>query len=217
MEPIRSHVGRTVPLRRGDVDTDQICPAEFCKRITKSGFDDALFARWRRDPGFVLERPERAGASVLLAGADFGTGSSREHAVWALRDWGFGVVLSSRFGDIFRRNALKNGLLAVVLPADAMERLMARSESDPAFEVTVDVAERAVTADGARWSFDLDSRTQWLLLNGYDDIDVTLRLDDRIAAHEQRRVRWLPVVRTRPAGGQHVTQERSKDLGRSTS
>ncbi|MEE1930133.1 3-isopropylmalate dehydratase small subunit [Streptomyces sp. TRM 70351] len=197
MEPIRSHVGRTVPLRRSDVDTDQICPAEFCKRVTRSGFDDALFARWRKEPGFVLTAPERAGASVLLAGPDFGTGSSREHAVWALRDWGFAVVLSSRFGDIFRRNALKNGLLALSLPEPVMGRLLDRSEADSSLTVTVDVAARTVAADGGLWSFDLDERTQWLLVNGFDDIDVTMRRGPHITAYEERRPYWLPTVGAR--------------------
>ncbi|MGP3999342.1 3-isopropylmalate dehydratase small subunit [Streptomyces sp. 8N706] len=194
MEPLLSHTGRTVPLRRSDVDTDQITPAEFCKRITKTGFDDALFARWRKEPGFVLDRPERAEASILLAGPDFGTGSSREHAVWALRDWGFTAVVSPRFGDIFRRNALKNGLLPVVLEEPAVERLMSRSEADSSFEMTIDVERCTVTAGEDRWSFPLDERSQWLLTNGYDDIEVTLGYRERIAAHEQRRPYWLPSV-----------------------
>lgn len=194
MEPLRSHTGRTVPLPRPDIDTDQICPAEFCKRITKSGFDDALFARWRTEPGFVLEQPERQGASVLLAGPDFGTGSSREHAVWALRDWGFVAVLAPRFGDIFRRNALKNSLLAVVLPVAAIDRLTAAAEADSAFEVTIDVERRTVSGDGAEWDFELDDRTRWFLLNGYDDIEVTLRNTDRIGAYEQARPGWLPAL-----------------------
>lgn len=195
LRPLVRHTGRTVPLRRGNVDTDQIMPAEFCKRVTKSGFEDAVFSRWRAEPGFVLDSPERAGASVLLAGPDFGTGSSREHAVWGLRDWGFVAVLSSRFGDIFRRNALKNRLLAVVLPEQAMETLMAASERDPALEVTVDVAAKAVAGAGRTWTFDLDERTRWLLLNGYDDIAVTLRRAESITAYETARPHWLPSVR----------------------
>ncbi|MFJ4624510.1 3-isopropylmalate dehydratase small subunit [Streptomyces sp. NPDC088812] len=195
MRPLVRHTGRTVPLRRGNVDTDQIMPAEFCKRVTKSGFEDAVFHRWRAEPGFVLERPERAGASVLLAGPDFGTGSSREHAVWGLRDWGFAVVLSSRFGDIFRRNALKNRLLAVVLPETAVETLMTASERDPSLEVTVDVAAGTVVGGGDSWPFELDERTRWLLLNGYDDIAVTLRDADAITAYETSRPHWLPSIR----------------------
>ncbi|MFD7137166.1 3-isopropylmalate dehydratase small subunit [Streptomyces sp. NPDC059894] len=195
MRPLVRHTGRTVPLRRSNVDTDQIMPAEFCKRVTKSGFEDAVFHRWRAEPGFVLERPERAGASVLLAGPDFGTGSSREHAVWGLRDWGFVVVLSSRFGDIFRRNALKNRLLAVVLPQTAVETLMTASEQDPSLEVTVDVAAGTVAGGGDSWPFELDERTRWLLLNGYDDIAVTLRDADAITAYETSRPPWLPSIR----------------------
>ncbi|KOV67959.1 3-isopropylmalate dehydratase small subunit [Streptomyces sp. MMG1121] len=195
MRPLARHTGRTVPLRRSNVDTDQIMPAEFCKRVTKSGFEDAVFHRWRSTPGFVLEEPGRAGATVLLAGPDFGTGSSREHAVWGLRDWGFVAVLSSRFGDIFRRNALKNRLLALALPEPAMDRLMTRSERDPSFEVTVDVAAGTVGADGDVWEFDLDERTRWLLLNGYDDIAVTLREAESIEAYETQRPYWLPSIR----------------------
>ncbi|MFV0132313.1 3-isopropylmalate dehydratase small subunit [Streptomyces sp. HMX87] len=195
MRPLVRHTGRTVPLRRSNVDTDQIMPAEFCKRVTKSGFEDAVFSRWRAEPGFVLERPERAGASVLLAGPDFGTGSSREHAVWGLRDWGFVAVLSSRFGDIFRRNALKNRLLAVVLPETAMETLMALSERDPSLRVTVDVAAGTVEGGGGNWEFELDEHTRWLLLNGYDDIAVTLRKAESITAYERSRPHWLPSVR----------------------
>ncbi|MGW2475137.1 3-isopropylmalate dehydratase small subunit [Streptomyces sp. NPDC001665] len=211
LRPVVRHTGRTVPLRRSNVDTDQIMPAEFCKRVARTGFDDAVFHRWRAEPGFVLERPERAGASVLLAGPDFGTGSSREHAVWGLRDWGFVAVLSSRFGDIFRRNALKNGLLAVTLPEAAMEELFAASEEDPRFEVTVDVEALRVRAPGARrpqtgadaasWPFTLEPRTRWLLLNGYDDIAVTLRRDEAISAYEATRPHWMPSLATTPEPG----------------
>lgn len=195
LKPLVRHTGRTVPLRRSNVDTDQIMPAEFCKRVTKSGFEDAVFSRWRAEPGFVLEQPERAGASVLLAGPDFGTGSSREHAVWGLRDWGFVAVLSSRFGDIFRRNALKNRLLAVALPDSVVESLLTASEQDPSFEVTVDVETRTVEAGGGTWEFELDERTRLLLLNGYDDIAVTLRQAESITAYETSRSPWLPSIR----------------------
>lgn len=197
LRPLVRHTGRTVPLRRSNVDTDQIMPAEFCKRVAKAGFEDAVFHRWRQEPDFVLERPERAGSSVLLAGPDFGTGSSREHAVWGLRDWGFTAVLSSRFGDIFRRNALKNQLLAVTLPESVMEGLLTASERDPAFEVTVDVEALRVTAGGGTWPFELEQRTRWLLLNGYDDIAVTLRKADAITAFEAERPYWMPSLRTR--------------------
>jgi len=192
LKPLVRHVGRTVPLRRSNVDTDQIMPAEFCKRVTKSGFEDAVFHRWRAEPGFVLEAPERAGSSVLLAGPDFGTGSSREHAVWGLRDWGFVAVLSSRFGDIFQRNALKNRLLAITLPESVMETLLTASERDHAFEVTIDVEACRVSAGGASWPFDLGQRARWLLLNGYDDIAVTLRQADSITVYEASRPHWLP-------------------------
>lgn len=209
LEPLLRHTGRTVPLRRSNVDTDQIMPAEFCKRVTKSGFEDALFHRWRSEPDFILEEPARAGSSVLLAGPDFGTGSSREHAVWGLRDWGFVAVLSSRFGDIFQRNALKNRLLAVALPESAMETLLVTSERDPSFEVTVDVEARRVQAGGETWAFELEQRARRLLLNGDDDIAVTLRRADSITAHEASRPHWMPSLESDavPAAADRDPQE----------
>lgn len=202
MQPLIAHAGRAVALRRRAVDTDQIIPSEFCKRVTKTGYADGLFARWRAEPDFVLDRPERAGASVLLADPDFGTGSSREHAVWALRDAGFAAVISARFGDIFRRNALKNGLLAVSLPESTVAELMDLVDADPTLVVTVDLAGRQVRAAGFRAGFDVDERARWLLLNGLDDIEVTVRQANDIAAYERRRAAWLPEIRSgaaRPA------------------
>jgi 3-isopropylmalate/(R)-2-methylmalate dehydratase small subunit len=193
--PLTVHTGRTAALRERAIDTDQIIPSEFCKRVTKQGYADGLFAHWRTDPAFPLNRPERAGASVLLAAPDFGTGSSREHAVWALRDGGFAAVLSASFGDIFHRNALKNGLLAICLPEDAVDTLMDRSEADPALEVTVDLEHCEVRYDAAIIGFDVDPRARWLLLNGLDDIEVTLRQVADIEAYERRKSPWLPEIR----------------------
>ncbi|MFI6757535.1 3-isopropylmalate dehydratase small subunit [Micromonospora sp. NPDC050417] len=199
MQPFTTHTGRAVPLRRSNVDTDQIIPAEFCKRLTRTGLGDGLFARWRADGDFVLNRPEHAGASVLLADSNFGTGSSREHAVWALRDWGFAVVISSRFGDIFNRNALRNALLTVALPDGVVEALMRRCETDPHSEISVDLDRCEVTAGTDVWSFEIDERARWLLRNGLDDIEVTLRDQTDIEAYERTRSHWLPS--TRRAGG----------------
>jgi 3-isopropylmalate/(R)-2-methylmalate dehydratase small subunit len=202
LEPLSVHTGRAVALRRSAVDTDQIIPSEFCKRVTKTGYADGLFARWRQDPEFPLEQPDRAGASILLAYPDFGTGSSREHAVWALRDGGFAAILSARFGDIFRRNALKNGLLAVCLPESTVSELMDRTDADATVEFTVDLQRREVRWPEGGAAFEIDERARWLLLNGLDDIDVTLRHQADIAAYERRRHRWLPEIRraTRPRG-----------------
>jgi 3-isopropylmalate/(R)-2-methylmalate dehydratase small subunit len=195
MQPFTEHVGRGVALRRSDVDTDQIIPAEYCKRLTKSGYADTLFAQWRTEPDFVLNRPAAVGASVLVAGPNFGTGSSREHAVWALRDWGFAAVVAPSFGDIFQRNALKNGLLAVAVDESAVAYLTEGVEADPAFLITVDIAGREVRAGDRSWAFGIDDRARWLLLNGYDDIDVTLGHDELIGDYERGRERWLPAVR----------------------
>lgn len=195
MRAMSEHTGRGVALRRGDVDTDQIIPAEFCKRLTKSGYADTLFANWMADPAFVLNQPDRAAASVLVAGHNFGTGSSREHAVWALRDWGFQVVIATSFGDIFLRNAWKNGLLAVVLPEPAVDTLADRVDADPAFEITVDVLDMQVRAGELRWTFDVDQRARWLLLNGLDDIGLTLARDEAISGYERTRHHWLPTLR----------------------
>lgn len=197
MEKFTVHTGRAVPVRRGNVDTDQIIPAEYLKRVTRTGFADGLFAAWRAEPDFVLNRSEYAGASVLLAGPDFGTGSSREHAVWALQDYGFRAVVSPRFADIFRGNALKGGLLPVELSPVAVEELMRTVESDPSTEVTVDLVARQVRACGIVAPFDVDDYTRWRLMEGLDDIGLTLRHEAEVAAYESGRPSWLP--RTVPA------------------
>jgi 3-isopropylmalate/(R)-2-methylmalate dehydratase small subunit len=194
MEKFTSHTGSAVPLRRSNVDTDQIIPAEYLKRITRTGFADGLFAAWRSDPGFVLNDPRYADASVLLAGPDFGTGSSREHAVWALQDHGFRAVIAPRFADIFRGNALKGGLLPVVLAQSVVDRLQNMAEADPNAQITVDLVAREVRADGLTESFDLDDYTRWRLMEGLDDIGLSLRRADDIAAFEQRRPSWLPTT-----------------------
>jgi 3-isopropylmalate/(R)-2-methylmalate dehydratase small subunit len=194
MEAFTKHTGRGLPLRRSNVDTDQIIPAEYLKRLTRSGFGDALFASWRRDPSFVLNEPRFAGASVLVTGPDFGTGSSREHAVWALQDYGFAVVISSRFGDIFRQNALKGGLLPVELPEPVVTELMAVLEADPSTLVAVDLVTRSVQAAGLSASFDIDDYVRWRLLEGLDDIAVTLTHTDDISAYEAARPAWMPVT-----------------------
>ena len=194
MDKFTVHTGTAVPLRRSNVDTDQIIPAEYLKRITRSGFADGLFAAWRSDPSFVLNDERYAGASVLVAGPDFGTGSSREHAVWALQDYGFHAVIAPRFADIFRGNALKGGLLPVVLDEEIVGRIQDLVESDPATPVTVDLVERTVTAADVVAPFDLDDYTRWRLLEGLDDIGLTLRYADDIAAYEKNRRSWLPVT-----------------------
>ena len=198
MQKFTVHTGRAAPLRRADVDTDQIIPAVWLKQVTRTGFGEGLFSAWRAaDPDFVLNRPEHDGASILVAGPDFGTGSSREHAVWALQDHGFRAVLSPRFGDIFRGNSLKAGLLTVVVPAEVVEELWARAEADPDGEVTVDRETREVRFDDRTVPFELDDFTRWRLLNGLDDIGLTLRHTDEVADYEARRPAWLPT--TRPA------------------
>ncbi|MEV0270935.1 3-isopropylmalate dehydratase small subunit [Hamadaea sp. NPDC050747] len=194
MDKFTSHTGAAVPLRRSNVDTDQIIPAVYLKRVTRTGFEDGLFSAWREDPAFVLNDPAYAGASILVAGPEFGTGSSREHAVWALRDWGFRVVIAPRFGDIFRGNSLKQGLLTVELPIDAVESLWARSEADPAAEVTVDLTAREVRAGASTWAFELDDFSRWRLLEGLDDIGLTLLHADSITAFEATRPAYQPVV-----------------------
>jgi 3-isopropylmalate/(R)-2-methylmalate dehydratase small subunit len=195
MEPFVTHTGRAVPLRRTNVDTDQIIPAVYLKRVTRSGFEDGLFRSWRdADPGFVLNDPRYAGASILIAGPEFGTGSSREHAVWALRDWGFRAVLAPRFGDIFRGNALKEGLLPVELELTAIETLWDAVTADESLEVTVDLAAREVRASGLTWSFPLDDFSRWRLLEGLDDIGLTLRNVAAIDAFETTRQSFKPVV-----------------------
>jgi 3-isopropylmalate/(R)-2-methylmalate dehydratase small subunit len=196
MEKFTVHTGRAVPLRRSNVDTDQIIPAHWLKKVTRSGFEDGLFEAWRRDESFILNRPERRGASVLVAGPEFGTGSSREHAVWALQNYGFQAVISSRFADIFRGNSLKNGLLTVVLPQPVVERLWELTEADPNAEITVDLQAREVRAQGVTEPFELDENVRWRLLNGLDDISITLRNADDIAAFEAARPSFKP--RTQP-------------------
>lgn len=192
MEAFTTHTGRAVPLRRGNVDTDQIIPAHWLKKVTRDGFEDGLFEAWRKDPEFVLNRPERQGATVLVAGPDFGTGSSREHAVWALQNYGFKAVISSRFADIFRGNSLKNGLLTVVLPQETVDALWRLTEADPTAEVTVDLVGRQVRAAGITAGFELDENARWRLLEGLDDIGLTLRHEADIAAFEARRPAYKP-------------------------
>ncbi|AGL19075.1 3-isopropylmalate dehydratase small subunit [Actinoplanes sp. N902-109] len=192
MRPLKAHTGRGVTLRRSDVDTDQIIPAGYCKRLTKTGYADGLFAGWRADPQFVLNQPAAAGASVLIGWHNFGTGSSREHAVWALRDGGFAAVIAVSFGDIFLRNAWKNGVPAVRLPAEAVSWLADRTEADPSALITVDVAGREVRAGERRFPYPVDDRARRLVLDGLDDMDLTLLAADRIAAYEHDRPYWLP-------------------------
>ena len=196
MEKFIVHTGTAVPLRRSNVDTDQIIPAEYLKRITRHGFEDGLFSAWRKDPQFVLNQPEYAGVSILIAGPDFGTGSSREHAVWALQDYGFKAVLSSRFADIFRGNSGKGGLLTAQLPQDVIERLWAAVEADPALEVTVDLDAREVRAGDIVATFDVDDYVRWRLMEGLDDIGITMQHGDAIAAFEGNRPDFMPVTAT---------------------
>ena len=197
MDAFTRHVGTAVPLRRSNVDTDQIIPAQYLKRVTRTGFEDGLFAAWRKDPDFVLNRPEHAGASILVAGPDFGTGSSREHAVWALQDYGFAAVVSPRFGDIFRNNALKGGLLPVQVDAEVVEALMALVEADPALEVTVDLGARELRAGDLVAAFPIDDFTRWRLMEGLDDIGLTLRDEPGISAFEAQRPSYLPTTTVR--------------------
>ena len=194
MEKFTVHTGRAVPLRYSNVDTDQIIPAVYLKRVTRTGFEDGLFAAWRTDPDFVLNKPEYKDGTILIAGPDFGTGSSREHAVWALQNYGFKAVLSSRFADIFRGNSLKGGLLTVVRPQPVIEQLWEMVEADPATEITVDLVNREVRAKDIVEPFELDDYTRWRLMEGLDDIDLTLRHVDAIAEYEKRRKPWLPVT-----------------------
>lgn len=197
MERVTTITGIAVPLRRSNVDTDQIIPAVFLKRITKTGFEDALFAEWRRDDKFVLNQPIYQGANILVAGPDFGTGSSREHAVWALRDFGFRVVLSSRFGDIFRGNSGKQGLLAAQLKQEHIEHIMDALERNPGMQLSVSLEDQTVTAGTETYPFEIDEYTRWRLLEGLDDIALTLRNEAAITEFEQRRPAWMP--KTLPA------------------
>ena len=192
MESFTVHTGTVVPLRASNVDTDQIIPARYLKRITRHGYEDALFAAWRSDSDFVLNDPQRAGATILVAGPDFGTGSSREHAVWALQDYGFKVVISSRYADIFRGNSGKGGLLTAKVDQDVVEALWAASEADPGAEVTVDLPSRTVTCGELVAQFEIDDYVRWRLLEGLDDIGITLQSADLIAGFEDRRSRFLP-------------------------
>jgi 3-isopropylmalate/(R)-2-methylmalate dehydratase small subunit len=196
MEAFTTHTGVGVPLRRSNVDTDQIIPAVYLKRVTRSGFEDGLFAAWRADEHFILNQPPFAGGSVLVAGPDFGTGSSREHAVWALMDYGFRVVLSARFGDIFRGNSGKGGLLAAQCDQSDIELLWKLLENQPGTEVTVDLRDKTVRAKDFVCPFSIDDYTRWRLLEGLDDIGLTLRNAAEIAEYEARRPAWKPVVAT---------------------
>jgi 3-isopropylmalate/(R)-2-methylmalate dehydratase small subunit len=193
MDAFTTHTGTAAPLRRSNVDTDQIIPAEYLKRITRTGFEDGLFAAWRaNEPEFVLNLPQYADASILVAGPDFGTGSSREHAVWALLDGGFRAVISSRFGDIFRNNSTKAGLLTILLPQEDVEALWKAIEEDPSLEVTVDLEAKEIRYGAVTVAFEIDDYTRWRLLEGLDDIGLTERHLDDVEAFEARRPAWLP-------------------------
>jgi len=192
MDAFTTHTGIALPLKRSAVDTDQIIPAVYLKRVTKTGFEDALFASWRQDPEFVLNQPAYQGASILVAGPDFGTGSSREHAVWALRDFGFKVVLSPRFADIFRGNSGKQGLLTGVITEADAEAIWAAIEAEPGIRMTVDLEARTAVIGDLRVPFDIDDYTRWRLIEGLDDIGLTLRNEDKIAQFEARREAWRP-------------------------
>jgi len=194
MEQITVISGIGVPLERSDVDTDQIIPAEFLKRVTKTGFEDALFQRWRQDPDFVLNRAPFTNGGVLVAGMDFGTGSSREHAVWALRDFGFRAVVAPRFGDIFRGNSGKQGLLTAVVPESVVHAIWAVLAEDPGTEVTVDLVNRSVSCGDVHSPFDIDDYTRWRLMEGLDDIGLTLRHESAIDSFETHRESWLPTT-----------------------
>jgi 3-isopropylmalate/(R)-2-methylmalate dehydratase small subunit len=194
MEKFIKHTGTGVPLRRSNVDTDQIIPAVYLKRVTRSGFEDGLFAAWRNDPEFVLNKPEFKSGTVLLAGADFGTGSSREHAVWALQNYGFKVVISSRFADIFRGNSLKGGLLTVILPQADVEAMWAAVEADPTTAITVDLETRTVSYGSISLPFAIDDYTRWRLMEGLDDIGLTLKQTDSIDAFEEKRASHKPAT-----------------------
>ncbi|HEX2258598.1 MAG TPA: 3-isopropylmalate dehydratase small subunit [Actinomycetota bacterium] len=196
MEPVETITGRAMPLRRSDVDTDQIIPAVWLKNVGRTGFAAGLFSAWREDPEFVLNQPRFKNACILLTGPNFGSGSSREHAVWALAESGFYAVISSRFADIFKANCFKNGMLAVELSPDAVGRLMDAVEADTSVEITLDVKEKRVScpAAGVEESFELDDFTQWRLLNGLDDISLTLQRGDAISRYEASRPGWRPAI-----------------------
>lgn len=194
MDKFTTHTGVGVPLRRGNVDTDQIIPAEYLKRVTRSGFEDGLFAAWRKDQTFVLNNPLYAAGSVLVAGPDFGTGSSREHAVWALMNYGFRVVISSRFADIFGGNSSKEGLLTAQASHDDVELIWKLLESEPGAEVTVDLQLKTITAPGITATFEVDDYTRWRLLEGLDDIGLTLRHEAQVTAFEAKRPSYKPTT-----------------------
>lgn len=192
MEKFISHTGSGIPLRRSNVDTDQIIPAVYLKRVTRSGFEDGLFAAWRSDPEFVFNKAEFKSATILVAGVDFGTGSSREHAVWALQNYGFKVVISSRFADIFRGNSLKGGLLTVILPQNEVEELWSAIETDPTMQISVDLDSKSVSYLDKRISFDLDDYTRWRLMEGLDDIGLTMRNLGDVEKFEEKRANFKP-------------------------
>ncbi len=194
MEKFLSHTGSALPLRRSNVDTDQIIPAEYLKRITRHGFEDALFKAWREDPSFVLNKPEYKDATILVAGPEFGTGSSREHAVWALMDYGFKVVLSSRYADIFRGNSGKAGLVTAEVSQDVIEKIWALVEKDPTTQITVDLDKRQVKAGDLAADFQIDDYVRWRLLEGLDDIGLTLRHEAKITEFEKSRPAYKPVT-----------------------
>jgi 3-isopropylmalate/(R)-2-methylmalate dehydratase small subunit len=192
MEKFIKHTGNALPLRRSNVDTDQIIPAVYLKRITKSGFEDGLFAAWRNDPAFELNQPQYKNATILVVGPDFGTGSSREHAVWALQNYGFKVVLSSRFADIFRGNSQKMGLLTVILPQDEIEKIWKKIESEPDTKITVDLEAKTVTYEAITIAFAIDDYTRWRLMEGLDDIGLTFTKIDEVTKFEEKRVSFKP-------------------------
>ncbi len=192
MEKFIKHTGSALPLRRSNVDTDQIIPAVYLKRITKNGFEDGLFAAWRNDPSFELNQPQYQKASILVAGPDFGTGSSREHAVWALQNYGFKVVLSSRFADIFRGNSQKMGLLTVILTQEEIEEIWQVVESKPDTQITVDLASKTITYAGKTLSFAIDDYTRWRLMEGLDDIGLTFTKIDAVTTFEEKRASFKP-------------------------
>lgn len=192
MEKFIKHTGSALPLRRSNVDTDQIIPAVYLKRITKSGFEDGLFAAWRNDPAFELNQPQYKNATILIVGPDFGTGSSREHAVWALQNYGFKVVLSSRFADIFRGNSQKMGLLTVILPQDEIEKIWKKVESAPDTAITVDLEAKTVSYDTASIAFAIDDYTRWRLMEGLDDIGLTFTKIDEVTKFEEKRLSFKP-------------------------
>ena len=194
MEKFIKHTGTGVPLRRSNVDTDQIIPAVYLKRVTRSGFEDGLFSAWRNDPEFVLNKVEYKNGTVLVAGPEFGTGSSREHAVWALQNYGFKVVISSRFADIFRGNSLKGGLLTVILPQETVEAIWQAIEAVPSTEITVDLESRTVAYNDVTVPFELDDYTRWRLMEGLDDIGLTLKHTDSIDAFEAKRPAYKPTT-----------------------